>query len=522
MYKIRLLPSPNSLTIEQKIGQVCLFGFHDKQVTQELRIFFRNHHIGNVILFSRNFNDAHGLRDLCRSFYGIIDVPPFIAIDQEGGVVTRINKGATVLPGNMAVAATGKPKNGRMYGSIIGRELRALGVNLNLAPVLDTTVPDNPGIGVRSFGDSAEIVSQFGSELIHGLQSESVFACAKHFPGIGSALFDTHIEMPTIDKSLHELESSDLIPFKTAIVNGVDCVMTSHAGFSAFDSNIPPLPATFNPAVYTGYLRERLGFKGVIITDDLEMGSATNSMKFEDSVIAAVHAGADLLAVCSNKERQEKTISALLNAVRDGAVSETRIDESIARIFLLKQRFLEKYHLFFKEDIDDVIEENKHIAHDIVTQSITIFDELNNIPLRQDEDAVISAVIPRLTEITQIEELKSSAKESEEAIMKVLGKYRKKVQIHRYSLPPGNDEVLDIANQTADTDCTLMFSYNAHLDEQQSAFVTQLAQSPKLLILIMLRNPHDRFIVSGTSAIAVYAPTVPGITAALRRLFRNT
>ncbi len=522
MYKIRLLPSPNSLTIEQKIGQVCLFGFHDKQVTQELRIFFRNHHIGNVILFSRNFNDAHGLRDLCRSFYEIIDVPPFIAIDQEGGVVTRINKGATVLPGNMAVAATGKPKNGRMYGSIIGRELRALGVNLNLAPVLDIAVPDNPGIGVRSFGDSAEIVSQFGSELIHGLQSESVFACAKHFPGIGSALFDTHIEMPTIDKSLHELESSDLIPFKTAIASGVDCVMTSHAGFTAFDSNTPPLPATFNPAVYSGYLREQLGFKGVIITDDLEMGGATNSMEFEDSIIAAIQAGADLLAVCSDQDRQEKTISVLLDAVRNGSLSEARIDESIARIFSLKQRFLEKYHLFFKEDIDDVIEENKHIAHDIVTQSITIFDELNNIPLRQDEDAVISAVIPRLTEITQIEELKSSAKESEEAIMKVLGKYRKKVQIHRYSLPPGNDEVLDIANQTADTDCTLMFSYNAHLDEQQSAFVTQLAQSPKLLILIMLRNPHDRFIVSGTSAIAVYAPTVPGITAALRRLFRNT
>ncbi len=522
MDKIRLLPSLNSLTIEQKIGQICLFGFHGKQVTQELRNFSRNHHIGNVILFSRNFNDAHGLRDLCRSLYEIIDVPPFIAIDQEGGVVTRINKGATVLPGNMAVAATGKPKNGRMYGSIIGRELRALGVNLNLAPVLDTTVPDNPGIGVRSFGDSAEIVSQFGSELIHGLQSESVFACAKHFPGIGSALFDTHIEMPIIDKSLHDLESSDLIPFKTAIASGVDCVMTSHAGFTAFDSNTPPLPATFNPAVYSGYLREQLGFKGVIITDDLEMGGATNSMEFEDSIIAAIQAGADLLAVCSDQDRQKKTISVLLDAVRNGSLSEARIDESIARIFSLKQRFLEKYHLFFKEDIDDVIEENKHIAHDIVTQSITMFDEQNNIPLRQNEDAIISAVIPRLTEITQIEELKSSAKESEEAIMKVLGKCHKKVQIHRYSLPPDNDEALNIANQTADTDCTLMFSYNAHLDEQQSAFVIQLAQSSKLLILIMLRNPHDRFIVSGTSAIAVYAPTVPGITAALRRLFRNT
>ncbi len=519
MYKIQPLPSHNSLTIEQKIGQVCLFGFHGKQVTQELEKFFRDHHIGNVILFARNINDAHGLRNLCRSLYEIIDVPPFIAIDQEGGVVTRIDKGATILPGNMAVAATGKPKNARIYGSIIGRELRALGVNLNLAPVLDITVPDNPGIGVRSFGDSAEVVSQFGSELIHGLQSESVFACAKHFPGIGSALFDTHIEMPIIDKSLHELESSDIMPFKTAVVNGVDCVMTSHAGFSAFDSNILPLPATFNPTVYSGYLRKQLGFKGVIITDDLEMGGATISMEFEDSIIAAIQAGADLLTVCSDRDRQRKTISALLNAVRNGSLSEARIDESIARIFSLKQRFSEKFHLFFKEDIVDVVEENKHIAHDIVTQSITVFDEQNNIPLRLDTNSIVSAVIPRLTELTQVEELKSSAKNSEETVVNVLARYCKQAHVYKYSLQSNQDEMHDIINRTSGSDYTIMFSYNAHLDEQQSAFVTQLAQSSKLLILIMLRNPHDRFIIPDNSAIGVYAPTVPGITAALHRLF---
>ena len=419
----------------------------------------------------------------------------------------------------MAVAATGKPKNARIYGSIIGRELRALGVNLNLAPVLDTTVPDNPGIGVRSFSDSAEVVSQFGSELIHGLQSESVFTCAKHFPGIGSALFDTHIEMPIIDKSLHELESSDLIPFKTAIVNGVDCIMTSHAGFTAFDSNIPPLPATFNPTVYSGYVREQLGFKGVIITDDLEMGGATKSMEFEDSIIAAIQAGADLLAVCSDQDRQIKAISVLLNAVRNGSLSEARIDDSVARIFSLKQRFLEKYDLFFKEDIDDVVEENKHIAHDIVTQSISVFDEQNNIPLRLDTNTIVSAVIPRLTEITQVEELKSSAMNSEKAVMNELARYCKQVHFHKYSLPSDNNEMHDIINQTTGSDCTIMFSYNAHLDELLSTFVKQLAQSSKLLILIMLRNPHDRFIIPDNSAIGVYAPTVPGITAALHRLF---
>ncbi len=519
MNKSLHLPDFRSLSLNQKIGQMCLFGFHGTHITQDLHELAGEYHAGNIILFARNVSDAHGLRDLCRDIYRDYSVPPLIAIDQEGGVVTRINKGATVLPGNMAVAATGKPENARIYGSIIGRELRALGVNLNLAPVLDVTVPHNPGIGVRSFSESPEIVSKFGNELILGLKSQSVFATAKHFPGIGSALIDTHLEMPVIDKSMNELERDDIAPFRTAIETGVDCIMTAHAGFSAFDENSPPVPATFSPAVYSGYLRDQLGFKGVIITDDLEMGGATGSMDFQESITQAVLAGADLLTVCSDMNRQKEVFDIITGAVRSGVIPESRIDESVSRIFLLKEKFTEHYHLYFREDIDEVVEEHFNLSQEIITGSVIVHDERGTIPLRLEQGAVLSAVIPNLREITQVEELRASMKESENTIVTGIKKRYGSARIDRYSLPPDDNEIQIAVEHAGHADCTVLFSYNAHLDHRQTEFILTVSKNSKLFILVMLRNPYDASIVPGRTSIAVHAPTVPGITAAVQKLF---
>jgi len=163
---MKTIPDIRSLTLEKKIGQMFLFGFSGKEPTQEFHNLIDHFHIGNIIFFSRNFSDAAQLRMLCKSFYDGFAIPPLIAIDQEGGVVTRIMKGATLLPGNMALAATGEPDLSRKCGEIIGRELRAIGVNLNLAPVLDINKPENPGVGVRSFGETPDLVSRYGVEFI--------------------------------------------------------------------------------------------------------------------------------------------------------------------------------------------------------------------------------------------------------------------------------------------------------------------------------------------------------------------
>lgn len=220
---------------------------------------------------------------------------------------------------------------------ISGKELRALGINLNFAPVLDVNNnPDNPVIGVRSFGESAELVAEFGQRSVQGFQDANVVATAKHFPGHGDTSVDSHLDLPTIKHGQERIRSLELVPFIRAIEGGVDAIMSSHIYFPAFESE--KLPATLSKAVLTGLLREELGYEGVIMTDCMEMNAIAEHYGTVAASVTAIEAGADLVLISHRLDRQIGAIDAIEQAVHEGRISEVRIDASVQRLLALKER----------------------------------------------------------------------------------------------------------------------------------------------------------------------------------------
>ncbi|HEX7056348.1 MAG TPA: glycoside hydrolase family 3 N-terminal domain-containing protein [Bacilli bacterium] len=341
----------SALTLQQKIGQMIMPAAvtANGALAPSFAADLAKYGYGGVILFRDDMPDLPktvALTDAIGKAAGAL--PPFIATDQEGGSVYRLTFG-TSLPGNMALGAAHSRSGAYAAGSLIGEELSALGINTDFAPVLDVNNnPDNPVIGVRSFGADPQLVAKLGSAEIQGLHASGVIAAAKHFPGHGDTDVDSHLGLPVIPYDKSRLEKIELIPFKSAIAHGVDMIMAAHITFPALEqttvvsrldgSRITP-PASLSHAVLTDLLRHELGYEGVIVTDSLQMKAVTDHFGSEQAAVMAVQAGADLLLMPQNPG---DLVARLMQEVKSGAIPESRIDESVRRILTLK----EKYGLF--------------------------------------------------------------------------------------------------------------------------------------------------------------------------------
>ena len=281
------------------VGQRLMAGFPGTELDAEFIELVREYKVGNVILFRRNVETAAQLKRLCASIRRLIvretGIEPFIAIDQEGGVVSRFSPDMAITPGGLALAAAGGDAPYRA-ARITAAQLREAGVNFDLAPVLDVNSnPLNPVVGVRSFGDVPEEAAERALGFMRGLLDGGVMACGKHFPGHGDTEADSHIGLPKIDKSREELEACELIPFRRAIAEGIPAIMTSHVLFPALEPE--KLPATMSRRILTGLLREELGFEGVIISDCMEMDAVAKFYGTVNAVMAALEAGADIACI---------------------------------------------------------------------------------------------------------------------------------------------------------------------------------------------------------------------------------
>lgn len=350
-----------SMTLEQKIGQMIMPDFrlwnganHTSLAPEVARVIDR-FDLGGVILFAENVKETEQTTKLVHDLQEVVkqdasnDVPLFVTIDQEGGIVTRLGTG-TNLPGNMALGATRNSQYAYDAGEIIGSELNALGVNVNFGPVLDVNNnPGNPVIGVRSFSSDPELVGELGSAMTQGIQDQGVAATAKHFPGHGDTAVDSHYGLPVVDKSLDELRGLELLPFKRAITEGIDMIMTAHIGMPQIEDEVVesergtfPLPATLSDDVITGVLREELGYEGIVVTDALNMQAIADNFTEAEAVIKTFEAGVDiaLMPTILRSEadviKLEAIFEEVIAAVKDGRLSEATIDESVERILKLK------------------------------------------------------------------------------------------------------------------------------------------------------------------------------------------
>lgn len=325
-----------------EIGQHFMAGFGSTELTPELEQFLAEYKIGNIILFKHNIESCAQLRRLCADIQRCVQKHTghgaLIAIDQEGGPVVRLGDDAVNVPAAMAVAAAGGPELARRAGELTGRQLRSLGVNFDFAPDMDVNCnPDNPAIGVRSYGDTPEQVSAYGTEMIRGLQENRVLACAKHFPGYGDLALDPHLDLPRVAKPMEELEKMEFPPFVRAIEAGAASIMTAHVLFPALEPE--EIPATMSRRIITGLLRERLGYDGLVVTDCLEMGAIASRYGTAQGAVRTLQAGADIALVSHTVRTAMEAVRAVEEAVRNGVISREELRRSTERILRFKREY---------------------------------------------------------------------------------------------------------------------------------------------------------------------------------------
>lgn len=318
-----------ALELETQAARLFTVGFHGKTVSADLsRLLARG--VSGVVLFTRNVGEPSEVVELTSAIKHQAGRPISLALDQEGGKVARLRCGFSELPAMRALGELGDAALTRELGALIGRELRAVGFDVNYAPVLDVdTNPDNPVIGSRSFGRTPELVSELGVALAAGLSSVGVAACGKHFPGHGDTHQDSHLALPRLSHSLERLQRVELRPFAAAIAAGIPALMTAHVIFEPLD---PLYPATMSRAVLHRLLREQLRYDGLVVSDDLEMRAIADHYTVEDTVLRGLDAGVDQFLCCHTAELAHRAIDAVVHAVEDGRLSREQLATANRRI----------------------------------------------------------------------------------------------------------------------------------------------------------------------------------------------
>lgn len=373
----------NNMTLREKIAQMIISysdGFALSENSAEfkrIKNLIENQKIGGLIFFKGN---AVQEAELINKFQSYSDVPLLISGDFERGTGMRLVDGS-IFPNNMGLGATRNPDLAYKMGLQIAKECKAIGVHQNYAPVMDVNNnPNNPIINVRSFGEDPNLVSELGSAMIKGLQDGGIIATAKHFPGHGDTDIDTHNDLPVLNFDKNRLKRIELVPFQNAINTGVKSVMTAHISFPALESN-PEIPASLSPNIVNGLLSDEMGFYGLKVTDALNMAGITKHFTTKQVALMCVEAGIDLILM---PQGEVITIDAIEMAVRDGKITESRIDNSARKILEAKKWLgLDNYNPVEVNNVSAIVnsEESKNLSQLIADESITLVKNVNgNIP----------------------------------------------------------------------------------------------------------------------------------------------
>ncbi len=325
---------------EQLAGQRLMAGFDGIDFNSDLKFLIDTLKIGGLILFSRNLSDPEQIKSLCNAaqdYTKTCGQPPlFISIDQEGGVVARLKEPFTQFPeGNPGMK---NETDAKIFADITAKELNGVGVNMNMAPVMD--VPPQGFTGVmekRVFGNDPAWVAKMGVQVIRHLQKGKVMAVAKHFPGIGRTTLDSHLDLPYLDAELSEMEASDLLPFQSAINNDVSGIMLSHIFYQGID---PDWPASLSKAIAKDLLRDRMGFKGLVLTDDLDMGAIKNHYDIKTAVKRILRADIDITLICHKGPDIQTAFEETLKHIKSSNDAKEKGLEAVERIMKLKQQYI--------------------------------------------------------------------------------------------------------------------------------------------------------------------------------------
>jgi beta-N-acetylhexosaminidase len=502
-----------SWSLNKKIGQLFVFGFHGYEPTEQIKQLIEANGIGGTIYFSRNVKDAKQVHKLSGELQSIAknagQPPLFVAIDQEGGMVARLVDGVTLMPGNMAIGAAGLAEGARETARVCGEELRQLGVTMNYAPCIDVNNnPDNPVINVRSYSDRSDVVAELGAAAVLGYQSARVAATVKHFPGHGDTAVDSHHALPILLHGRERLEAIELKPFRAAIKAGTDCIMTAHVCLPALDPT--GVPSTLSGPVITGLLRKELGYEGIVVTDCLEMDAIDKNYGPEQGAIKALQAGADMVLISHTFEKQWAALKAVIAAVEKGELAEARIDEALDRIMSLKVKLELDEPLKAWEQVESTIgtEANKAVARSWSEASVTLVkNDGGLLPLSRSESTLV--LWPDIVPVSVADEMLSG----DGSLGQFLGEYGANVVERR----------MNSDNPLADLDRfsqIIVVTYDASKHPLERDIAREAVRlAPERTAAVSVRNPLDLLLYPEVKAyVAVYECRPLALAAAAKAL----
>ena len=470
-----------NLSIEDKAAQLIMIDIPDQQLGERSAQHLRTHAWNGVILFAKNVKERHQVSELIKDIHKNAKITPFMAVDQEGGLVDRFRYPEMSLsPGAMALGVADNEEDVYNAHRIMGEELRDLGIHIDFAPCVDVNNnPRNPIIGVRSFSADPQKVATLGCAAIHGLRDGGVIPTAKHFPGHGNTDTDSHLALPSIKGTRQQLEETELVPFKAAIKENVEAIMTAHIVFPALDAE---LPATLSKTILTGFLRQELGYDGVIVTDSLSMKSIANTWGFGEATVMSIEAGADLVLALGTFEQQLESFNALVEAVKSGRISEARLNESLARLEKLRCN-----HQGLPQA--EILNTQEHRAQmdAIVAKTAEILRDKNALlPLHLNSEAKVAVVSPDLLPQSPLGEVSQSLN-----LAPILAKYGIEAQEFKFNMasfgPPLNQLVRDLQG----FDYVMLALYaRGQLSDSQKELAREIPQVCANTIILPLSSPY--------------------------------
>ncbi len=480
-----------ALELEQAIGQKLLLSFEGKGSPQkEFLARLRRQQVGGVTLFrSLNVENPAQVRALTGALQQAAaeagQARLLVAADQEGGQLMAVGEGTTPFPGGMALGATRSADLAYKVGYAIGRELAAMGINVNYAPVCDVNVnPYSAVVGTRAFGEEPQLVAELSAAMATGIQAAGVAATAKHFPGHGDTTSDSHFGMPVLQHDEARLHRVELPPFAAAVQAGVRLVMTAHIALPALHEGVN-VPATLSAPVLRGILREELGFEGVIVSDAMDMRAIRQGAGLVEDAVRAVEAGVDLLLLNHPPAEQERVYTGLVEAVQRGDLSGQEVLASAERVLRVK-RWLDEQ----TQPELNVVGCNEHqaLAGEVATEALTLVrDEAGMLPLRLDSQARIAAILPQPQDLTPAD----TSSYVKPALASALRKYHAHVDEIILPLDPGDEDVASVRQRSEEYDLIVVGTINATAYGGQAALVNTLLQSGVPTLAVAMRLPYD-------------------------------
>ncbi|MBK7206709.1 MAG: beta-N-acetylhexosaminidase [Elusimicrobia bacterium] len=494
-------------TTRALIGRTLVFGIPGPTVTDADKRLFRDTGASGLILYRINYRSPAQIRALIRDLEEAVERRLLVTVDHEGGRVVMFGGGVTVFPDNLAFGNAGRADWARAEGRVEGRELRRLGIDVNFSPTVDVlTDAFSPNIGIRSYGRDPRRVGALAAARIQALQAEGVSACAKHFPGLGPATRDPHLDLPVIDTGWAELRRRPLAPFRAALRAGVDLVMTSHPLYPRLTGG-ERIPVTFSRRLTHDLLRSELGFRGVIASDDLEMGALKRFGGPGPSAVRAARAGHDLLLCCHRADWQRNVYSSLAAALRSGEIKTADLERSVERIDALRGAHRPR----FAPGTPRPERGGVALADRVARAGLRTRPGRAPLPVPATSRTLI--LFPRLRPLA-----KNIFIESE--LQNPADLFPPAPRLRLLPIDPGREDIARARAAANRSDAVVFFCYDAHLQPGNRRLLKTLEALGVPLVLVALRDPYDiEFARPATTVVTATGFRRCQVAAARRAVF---